>query len=72
MTSDISSASVGVRPGDAVHQADINAHTASAMGAAMATSNASDRASGLAVIGATTSRTNMAAPSSAAPHSEYT
>ena len=70
MTSDISSASCGVRAGDAVHHADINAHKARATGAAMATSSDSERASGLVVIGATTSSTNMAAPSSVAPHSE--
>ena len=68
MTSDISSACCGVRNGDCDQNADSNAHGARANGAAMATSSVSERASGLAVIGATTSSTNNAAPSSAAPH----
>ncbi len=38
----------------------------------MATSSDSERASGLAVIGVTTSSTNKAAPSRATPHIVYT
>ena len=71
MTSDINNACCGVRAGDSDQNADISAHTARAIGAANATSSDSDRTSGRAVIGATTSSMKNADPSSAAPQIEY-